>query len=112
MGGAVGTGEGNEVGAGVGAGAGDLDLGALHVELGSTLAAGAVKGEQLHTHQVVTGSDTGGHGEVVPAAVLDHLVDSPDTAVKTIVGNLVAVSVTSFWDEGAWPIFLLLKIIM
>lgn len=84
----VSTGEADKVGAGVGARPSNLDLGALHVELGGTADAGGVKGEQLDAHEVVAGGDAAGHVEVVPAAVGDHVVDSPDAVVEALLGDL------------------------
>lgn len=72
------------------AAASDLDLGAGAVELGATLAAGAVQSEQLNAEQVLARGDALGHVEVVPAAALDHAVDGPlaTAGVEVVLGDL------------------------
>jgi hypothetical protein len=65
-----------------------LDLGALHVELGTAGGAGAVQSEQLNTHQVLAGGDAGRHVKVVPAVVVDHLIDGPHAVVDAALGDL------------------------
>jgi hypothetical protein len=86
--GRVGAGEADRLGGREVARAGDLDLGALHVELGAAGEAGRVQRQQLDAHQVVAGRDALRHGEVVPAVVADHLVDGPDAARQALLGNL------------------------
>jgi len=93
VGSAVRAGEGDEVAAGVCAGAGDLDLGALHVELGAARGEGVVQGKELDAHEVMTRGDALWHVEVVPAVVGNHLVDGPDAVVEAALGNLEPLKV-------------------
>lgn len=57
--------------------AGDVDLGALHVQLGAGVAAGAVQRDQLDPQQVLARRDALGDAEVDLALVRDQLVDRP-----------------------------------
>lgn len=89
----VGAGELDGLGGGKGTGAGDLDLGARGVELSTHVLVGAVEGEELDAEEVVAGGDALGHGEVVPAVALDHVVDTPDAGagVVVVLGDLEPV---------------------
>jgi hypothetical protein len=53
-----------------------------------TLRSSTVQSNQFNTHEVVSWGHTGGHVEVVPAAVRDHGVYSPLAVCETIVCDL------------------------
>jgi len=57
------------------------------VELSSSARICVVKGYKLYPHQIVSGRDTGGHGEIRPTPVGDHVVDPPCSTCQTIRCN-------------------------
>jgi hypothetical protein len=49
-----------------------------------------MESDELDSHQVVTGSNTGWHLKVLPTTAIDHTVDTPLTAtvIKTVLSDL------------------------
>jgi hypothetical protein len=92
VGGLVCAGERNAGGEGQGAGATDLDVDALHVELGAALPVALVKSEDLRAQNVLAGCE-GGHFHGVLAllarvATCKELVDGPFAARVCVFGDL------------------------
>lgn len=75
----------------VGAATGDLDVHALGVHLGTTLAVALVQGDDLVAEHVVAGSQVAGDGDGGLVAVLDELVGSPDAVLQTGLADLEEV---------------------
>lgn len=46
-----------------------------------------MQSDKLNAHEVLSRSDTSGHGEVVPSSIRNHSVDSPFAICQTIVGD-------------------------
>lgn len=67
----------------------DVDLGALHVELGAGVAARRVQRNQLSTEQVLAGRNAGRNRDGLLALVGDQAVDTPFGAVERVFGDLV-----------------------
>lgn len=60
----------------------DIDLGTLHVELRSRVAASRVEGDQLTAEQVLAWRDASGDRNGLLALVGDKAIDTPFGAVK------------------------------
>ena len=92
VGGLVGTGEGDTSGEGGGAGALNLDVDALHVELGTALAVTLVEGVDLGTEDIVAGGEVG-ESQVVLTGLAgvgtsEELVNSPLAVAVAILPDL------------------------
>jgi hypothetical protein len=67
----------------------DVDLRALHVELGAGVGAGGVEGDEFAAEEVLARSNAGRDGDGLFALVGDEAVDAPGGAVEGVFGDLV-----------------------
>ena len=68
----------------------NLDLGARSIELGPHILMSRMQRQKLNPQEIMPGSNTARHSEIVPPLALDHIIDAPDSGrgIEVILGDL------------------------